>query len=287
MSDRRSSRLPDAPHREQHPWVTTLNSPLKRPDLILDLPDLDQVDVIGDLHGCLSELTSLLQLLGHDRILDARYRPDTPDLIFVGDLVDRGDRNLETLLVIIDLVERGAAKCVLGNHDYRFARWLKDDHVAVTHGLDVTVEEFLRFPEEEQQELREKVLRFYDTLPSVVRFDKGRGVVVHAAWRPTMKVEEDPKRIFYYAMYGPTTGETTDEGYPVRYNWSPVYRGPEHAIFGHQVYPKPNEQPFATGIDTGCVFGGALTALRWPSRELISVPSTYARAEHRALQQSD
>lgn len=261
--------------------VTSIGTPIALPDLIHDYPDLHRVDVIGDLHGCYDELVGLLERLGHgDMILEDRLDAPEPRVIFVGDLVDRGDRNLDTFDLVVELVERGEALCVIGNHDRRFARWLRGDDVALTHGLADTVAEFEQLTKEEQRAFRQRALAFYDSLPSAIRFDGGRAVVVHAAWRPGMKVEENPKKVYYYAMYGPTTGRKTPEGYPERLDWASKYRGPEHVVFGHQVYKVPYINPFATGIDTGCVFGGGLTALRWPEKELVTEPSRYARAEY-------
>ncbi len=261
-------------------WVTTVGSPVRLRELIHDYPALSEVDIIGDVHGCLDELVKMIHLLGHGHHLEGDHTLDEPAIILVGDLVDRGDRNIGTLRRVIDLCRRGIARSVIGNHDFRFLRWLKGENVALTHGLAETVAEFEQLDGEERETFRREAITFYESLPSVIRFDGGKGTVVHAAWRPTMKVEENWKRIFYYAMYGPTTGETTPEGYPIRLDWASRYRGPEHAIFGHQVYDDPYLNPFATGIDTGCVFGGALTALRWPDMSLVSVESRFARAEY-------
>ena len=265
---------------EEEPWVTTLGSPIHLTSLIHDYPRLSSVDIVGDIHGCLDEFRDLVDLLGHESLIDDESPRNHPAMILVGDLVDRGDRNLDTLDLVIDMYRRGLLLSVIGNHDYRFLRWLRGEDVALTHGLAETVAEFSRFDDQTAREQRRLYIDFFESLPSVIRFDSGKGIVAHAAWRPMMKGEENPKRVFYYAMYGPTTGERTPEGYPVRLDWASRYRGPEHAVFGHQVYPEPYRNPYATGIDTGCVFGGALTALRWPSQECVSVPSREARAEY-------
>lgn len=262
---------------------STGGSPIALPSLIHDYPELSQVDVIGDLHGCYDELCRLLDRLGHTDLCGrgpsigegTRLR-----VIFVGDLTDRGDRNVDTFNLVADLVERGDALCVLGNHDRRFMRWLRGEDVAVAHGLAATIVEFERLTRPEQSRFRERAIHFYETTPSAVRFDQGRAVVVHAAWRSGMVAEKNPKKIYYYAMYGPTTGKKTPDGFPDRIDWASGYRGPEHVIFGHQVYKVPYVNPYATGIDTGCVFGGGLTALRWPTKELVTVDSAYARAEY-------
>lgn len=95
-----------------------------------------------------------------------------------------------------------------------------------------------------------------------------------------MKEDDDLKRLRYYAIYGPTTGERTPEGFPVRIDWAKTYKGPEFVFFGHQVYLRPYRRTHALGIDTGCVFGGALTAVRYPEMEIVGVKSHSSRAAY-------
>ena len=261
--------------------ILKLGSPIALPEHIHDYPNLSRCDIIGDIHGCYDELVELLVTLGHPRLAEPEALPPCqglPPLLFVGDLVDRGDRAMEVLRLVIALCEKGYAQTVMGNHDYRFYRWLQGKDVKVEHGLDRTIEQFEALPRQEQDEFKEQLIQFFAKVPYALRFDQGKGVVVHAAWRPRMKEETDLKRLRYYATYGPVTGERTREGFPVRINWAATYKGPEFVVFGHQVYLKPYHRDFACGIDTGCVFGGMLTALRYPSKETISVKSSYARA---------
>jgi protein phosphatase len=81
-----------------------------------------------------------------------------------------------------------------------------------------------------------------------------------------------------FALFGETTGETDEFGLPVRYNWAAEYRGRASVVYGHTPVPEPEWLNRTINIDTGCVFGGKLTALRWPEKELVSVPAmqTYA-----------
>ena len=264
--------------------ILAINSPIVLTEHIHDVPGLTSCDIIGDVHGCFDELCELLVLLGHSDLLTPNLEPvregEQPRMLFVGDIVDRGDRVIDALKLVMELCEKGYACTTLGNHDYRFFRWLQGQDVKIAHGLDKTIDEFNQLPNSEREELRVKFLRFFEKIPYAIRFDGGQGVVVHAAWRPRMKEESDVRKIRYYAIYGPTTGERTSEGFPVRIDWAKRYKGPEVAIFGHQVYLSPYINPFAIGIDTGCVFGGALTALRYPSKEIVSIKSSWARAEY-------
>lgn len=268
--------------------ILDIGSPLALPEHIHDLPELSTCDIIGDVHGCYRECTELLRKLGHSDLLSPEEllpAEGPPVLLFVGDLVDRGEESMNVLRFVMDLCDKGYARIVMGNHDYRFYRWLLGHDVKIQHGLDQTIEQFYQIPSGERDAMRERLLRFFSTIPYAIRFDQGRTVVVHAAWRPRMKNETDLKHLRYYAMYGPVTGDLTPEGYPERIDWASTYRGPEFAVFGHQVYLRPYQQEFAWGIDTGCVYGNALTALRYPSRELVSVKSHFARAAyHRPLE---
>ncbi|MCB0712028.1 MAG: metallophosphoesterase [Ignavibacteriae bacterium] len=264
--------------------ILQLNSPITLTNVIQDVANLTACDVIGDIHGCYEELVDLLRLLGHSDLLRRDLpiaSPDAPPLLlFVGDIVDRGDRIMDSLRLVHDLCTKGYARMVFGNHDYRFFRWLQGDDVKIAHGLEQTIAEFNQMPSEQREVWRTQLLTFFESLPYAIRFDSGRGIVVHAAWRPRMKEEIDLRRVRYYAIYGPTTGDLTPQGFPERVDWASTYKGPEFAIFGHQVYLRPYNTPYAVGIDTGCVFGGGLTALRYPSRELVSVKSRSARAAY-------
>lgn len=268
------------------PSILEIGTPIVMTDMIHDLPELIDPVIIGDVHGCLQELVDLLQLmeqkLGGSRELSVNDLASfSRPLLFVGDIVDRGDQSLETLDVVIELCRSGRARVVMGNHDFKFLRWLRGEKITVAHGLEETIGEFQMKSTAEQSRLRQKYIEFYESVPYAIRFDGGKGVVVHAAWRPAMKTEHEPGKVRYYAIYGPTTGGKTAEGFPVRIDWAATYRGPEFAIFGHQVYDEPYVNEHAIGIDTGCVFGGGLTAFDWSHRSLTTTPSRYARLPYR------
>ncbi len=243
---------------------------------------IHRVDIIGDVHGCYDELVTLLRRLGHGALLEGELEasPHPPRVIFVGDIVDRGDRIVDSLKLLWRLHSGGYALSVVGNHDDRFLRWLKGGRVKLRHGLEESVAQFEALPEHQQRQWRERLIDLYSDMPWAIRLDDGKAIVAHAAWHADLE-DHSTERIRSYTMYGPVTGETTPEGYPERIDWAPDYGGPELVVFGHQVYRAPYMHEYAIGIDTGCVFGGALTALRYPELEIVSVPSLRARY-HRA-----
>ena len=103
--------------------------------------------------------------------------------------------------------------------------------------------------------------------------DDGKLVVAHAGMKEEMQGRGSGK-VRDFALYGETTGETDEFGLPVRYNWAAEYRGKAMVVYGHTPVPEPEWLNRTINIDTGCVFGGKLTALRYPEKELVSVPAT-------------
>src|SRR6266496_3048908 len=235
-------------------------------------------DIIGDVHGCYEELTALLVRLGYkineEPTAPSVTPPDGRRAIFVGDLVDRGPRIPEVLRLVMKMVEDGTAFCVPGNHDMKLMRKLKGRDVQLTHGLADSVEQL----DKETPEFRQTVIKFLDDLVSHYVFDEGKLVVAHAGMREEMQGRGSGK-VRDFALYGETTGETDEFGLPVRWNWAAEYRGKAMVVYGHTPVPEPEWLNRTINIDTGCVFGGRLTALRYPEKELVSVAAraTYAQ----------
>lgn len=229
-------------------------------------------DIIGDVHGCYEELTALLAQLGYG-IQDEpggskAIPPDVRRAVFVGDLVDRGPKIPEVLRLVMRMVDEGTAFCVPGNHDIKLMRKLKGRDVQLTHGLADSIAQLDREP----PEFKKQVVTFLDDLVSHYVFDDGKLVVAHAGMKEEMQGRGSGK-VRDFALYGETTGETDEYGLPVRYNWAAEYRGKAMVVYGHTPVAEPEWLNRTINIDTGCVFGGKLTALRYPERELISVPA--------------
>ncbi|MGG6270384.1 polynucleotide kinase-phosphatase [Leptolyngbya sp. AN03gr2] len=223
-------------------------------------------DIIGDVHGCCDELEQLLQTLGYQLKEQTYYHPEGRKAIFLGDLVDRGDRILDTLNLVRNMVAAETALCVPGNHDYKLLRKLKGSTVKVNHGLEKTLAELEKLDGSELRSLQ----AFLDSLVSHYVLDGGRLVVAHAGMKQAYQ-GRGSATVREFALYGETTGEIDEFGLPVRYNWASDYRGDAIVVYGHTPVPEPVWFNSTIDIDTGCVFGGKLTALRYPEKEFVSV----------------
>jgi len=164
------------------------------------------------------------------------------------------------------MVETGSALCVPGNHDSKLMRALQGRPVQVRHGLAQSLQQM----EAEPPEFRGQVVDFIDSLISHLVLDDGRLVVAHAGMVEALQGRAS-RRVRDFAMYGETTGETDEFGLPVRYHWAKDYRGKAMVAYGHTPVPHAEWLNNTICLDTGCVYGGHLTALRYPERELVSV----------------
>ena len=234
-------------------------------------------DIIGDVHGCIEEL---LELFGR---LDYRFihQPDSRGLpgvavepppgrkaVFVGDLGDRGPDTPAVYRLVMPLVRAGHALCVMGNHDSKLLRKLRGNDVQMSHGLADTMEQLAKEP----PELVEEIRSFLERLVTHYVLDDGKLVVAHAGLREDLQ-GRDSARVRSFALFGDTTGETDEFGLPVRLNWAADYRGRALVVYGHTPVAEPVWINNTINIDTGCVFGGRLGALRYPEREIVSVSS--------------
>jgi protein phosphatase len=227
-------------------------------------------DVIGDVHGCHAELVELLGRLGYE-VGEGGLSATPPAgrrAIFVGDYCDRGPDTPAVLKLAMSMAATGDAICLPGNHDVKLSRALKGRDVKVTHGLDTSLAQL----GEESQEFRDEAADFLQKLVSHVVLDDGRLVVAHAGLKEAYQGRSSA-RVRDFALFGETTGETDDLGLAVRRDWAADYRGRAAVVYGHTTVTTPEWVNETIDIDTGCVFGGQLTALRWPERELVSVPA--------------
>ncbi|MGI8450865.1 MAG: polynucleotide kinase-phosphatase, partial [Streptosporangiaceae bacterium] len=231
-------------------------------------------DVIGDVHGCRGELEALLAKLGYLVTRDASGRavdavpPDGRTAVFLGDLVDRGPDSPGVLRLVMGMVAEGHALAVPGNHENKLSRALSGRNVQVSHGLAETLSQLAG----EDEGFRKDVADFCRGLVSHLVLDGGRLVVAHAGLKEAYQGRASG-RVRSFALYGDTTGETDEFGLPVRYPWANDYRGRAMVLYGHTPMPDPEWVNNTMCLDTGCVFGGRLTALRYPEKEIVSVPA--------------
>ncbi|GLZ13279.1 polynucleotide kinase-phosphatase [Actinomadura sp. NBRC 104425] len=293
---RTDRRLPDhvvpRQRRELRRGLRTIGREFKRVYVLRDVAEIDAAtvvrergwtdrreltgpfDIIGDVHGCRAELEDLLGDLGYEierdplgRAAGARH-PDGRTAVFVGDLVDRGPDTPGVLRLVMGMVEAGTALCVSGNHEAKLVRALRGRKVRVAHGLAESLEQLAAEPDD----FRAAALAFMDGLISHYVLDEGRLVVAHAGLKEAYHGRASG-RVRSFALYGETTGETDEYGLPVRYPWARDYRGKAMVVYGHTPVPKPEWVNNTICLDTGVVFGGRLTALRYPERELVSRPA--------------
>ena len=271
----------------RHVWTVTLEDldsvEITRAPLWTNRKDLHgPFDIIGDVNGCGDELEALLAQLGYVAAerrdgfgLDAgpTYRhPDGRMVVFVGDLVDRGPRILDCVRIARNMLEAGSGLAVMGNHEQKLVRALGGRNVQITHGLADSLAEVEAIPEDVRPAVRTELKNWLDERRSHYVLDDGKLVVAHAGLKAEMH-GRGSREVREFALYGDTTGETDEFGLPVRYNWAAEYRGAPTVVYGHTPVPEPEWLNRTINVDTGCVFGGKLTALRYPEKELVSVPA--------------
>jgi serine/threonine protein phosphatase 1 len=206
--------------------------------------------VIGDLHGCYDEALALLDRLAvteNDRV------------IFAGDLVDRGPKPREC----VELAMRH--ECVLGNHE--------EKHLQASN-----------HHEETRKELRDEHYAYFEKLPTFIRLPEFGAVVVHAGVMPNVAIEsQDPYHLLHAQCVRPPERKSywPSKAPSTHTFWTNHWRGPERVIFGHTVLDAALVTEHAVGIDTGCVFGGPLTAVVLPDWQIVSVPSRQPKREGR------
>jgi len=264
--------------REGFRYVHVFRSPQQLEDLVVQRQPLwnnrkherGPFDIIGDVHGCIDELIQLLDELGYRIEREgSEFRVTPPPgrkAIFVGDLVDRGPGIPGVLRLVSGMVKAGTGLCVVGNHEAKLLKALRGRNVKISHGLAESLAQL----EAEPPEFRESVAQFLDGLLSHFVLDDGKLVVAHAGLKAELQGRSSGG-VREFAMYGETTGEIDDFGLPVRYNWAADYRGKATVVYGHTPVPDAEWLNNTVCIDTGCVYGGRLTALRYPERELVSV----------------
>jgi protein phosphatase len=244
-------------------------------------------DVIGDVHGCWLELGDLLEKLGY--LWDAKTglprHPQGRIPVFVGDLADRGPDSPRVLRMVATLVATGQALFAPGNHDDKLFRMLRGNKVTRSHGLELTEAQINALPETERNTLTTDVLTYLAAAPPYQVLDEGRLIVAHAGMREEYVGRTDGQ-VKQFTLYGDVRGFEPGTNKPIRHDWASEYHGETLIAYGHTPQEKVRFVGNTINLDSGCVFGGELTALRYPEREVVSVPARAVYAYHEGLSYS-
>lgn len=236
-------------------------------------------DIIGDVHGCWTELCQLWEALGYVWGEDGLPRhPDGRIPVFVGDLADRGPNSVAVLQTVTRMVAAGAALFAPGNHDDKLFRLLRGSNVQRTHGLDGTENQLNALPDTERVQLRDDILTYLATAPTHLVLDGGQFIVAHAGIREDL-IGHTGGRVREFTLYGDVRGFEPGTNKPIRHDWAADYHGPALIAYGHTPQDELRWVNNTVNLDGGCVFGGFLAALRYPEREFVTVPALARYAE--------
>lgn len=230
-------------------------------------------DIIGDIHGCYEELMELVEKLGYRIHQGIPVHSEGRQLAFVGDAMDRGPHSIKTLELLFAMQDASSLYYSPGNHCNKFYRYVMGNDVKITHGLETTVAELDKRSPEERRQILQRYKSFYEALPLFQKLEGGQLIVAHAGILEEMIHAPLSKRTHTFVLYGDISGETLPNGRPVRRDWAKRYNGNPVIVYGHTPVPKPRFKNNTVNIDTGCIFGGQLTALRYPEMEIMAVPS--------------
>jgi diadenosine tetraphosphatase ApaH/serine/threonine PP2A family protein phosphatase len=240
-----------------------------------------KIDVIGDIHGCFSELLDLFHKLGYEQKNDAFYHPDGRIPVFAGDITDRGPNSLDVIQLVYKMViEQKFAKYVPGNHCNKLYRYFLGNNVQLKHGLETTVAEYKALSQREQKIVKKKFMTLYEKAPLYLQIPEAEAVIAHAGIKEEL-IGLNNKRVKSFVLYGDTTGAVYPDGRPIRRDWAQHYEGDQWIVYGHTPVLQPRFVNKTVNIDTGCVFGNQLTAFRLPEEQTISVPSSLPFVEEK------
>ncbi|PYZ93487.1 hypothetical protein CR194_09965 [Salipaludibacillus keqinensis] len=233
---------------------------------------MNKYDVIGDVHGCYEELIELLSQLGYSQEGRHLTHPEGRKPVFLGDLTDRGPSSVKTIEEVANWVFREEALYCPGNHCDKLYRYFLGRKVMIKHGLETTVEELEQLSPSEYKKVSALFIQLYEQSPLYLELDDQQLIVAHAGIRPDY-IGKNGGKVKTFVLYGDITGEKHEDGRPVRRDWAAKHHFHSLVVYGHTPVSEPRWLGETVNIDTGCVFGGSLTALRWPERSTQSVPS--------------
>ncbi|WP_110929107.1 bis(5'-nucleosyl)-tetraphosphatase PrpE [Bacillus massiliglaciei] len=232
------------------------------------------IDIIGDIHGCYDEFRKLTEELDYRWDSGIPVHPDGRTLGFVGDLTDRGPQSLKVIEAVYELVVKEKKGLYSpGNHCNKLYRFFQGNNVQLMHGLETTAAEYGQLTPREKKSIKHKFMELYETSPLYHMTDGGRLLIAHAGIKQEY-IGQYGKKVKTFVLYGDITGAKHADGSPVRHDWAKHYHGSAWIVYGHTPVLEARQVNQTYNIDTGCVFGGKLTALRYPEIELVSIPSS-------------
>jgi len=232
-----------------------------------------KIDVIGDIHGCLEELKELFHKLGYRQTSAGYVHNEGRKPVFLGDITDRGPASMEVIKLVYHMVVvKNHAYYVPGNHCNKLYRFFKGNPVKLNNGLETTAAEYEALERAERNKIRQRFMQLYEEAPLYLTFPEAGAIIAHAGIKESLIGRTD-KKVKTFVLYGDITGEKHPDGRPVRRDWAQDYKGEQWVIYGHTPVKQPRVVNKTINIDTGCVFGNALTAFRLPEEQVISVPS--------------
>jgi predicted kinase/diadenosine tetraphosphatase ApaH/serine/threonine PP2A family protein phosphatase len=261
-------------YREGFDQIVTLNEhesaaykveigalPVEKPD------ERGPFDLIGDIHGCYDELVQLLTKLGYEGHGDSFRHPGGRKVVFLGDLVNRGPDSVGVVRVVASMVQSGAALYVRGNHcQYILAHFRRD----VGKAPDRRREWLESLSPTAYADFGKTVERLVGNAPPYLILNGGKLVAVHAGIESTMIGKISP-RIGSFCLYG--EDEVQPDGSTKRRDWAASYRGAPLVAYGHTPTKElePKFRNNTVNLDQGCVYGGRLSALRYPEMEFVQI----------------
>ncbi len=233
------------------------------------------VDIVGDIHACFDEWLEMLDRLGYQKNEQGFYvHPKGRKMVSLGDVMSRGPKSIETMVFF--LKHRHLMYMIDSNHGWKIARWLDGRKVQLKHGDEKVEEEFIEFErkngKEKTVQLKKELRDMLINLPShSILSEKGQPklVCVHAGIREEF-IGKESERIKNFCRYGDVAG-VDQQGKPIRRDWYKQYKGDLLVVWGHDPKPEPLMVNNTINIDQGVVFGGKLTAYRYPENEFVFV----------------
>ncbi|MCZ0703904.1 diadenosine tetraphosphatase ApaH/serine/threonine PP2A family protein phosphatase [Natronobacillus azotifigens] len=232
-----------------------------------------KVDIIGDIHGCYDELINLLEKLGYKKSSYSYHHPENRQIVFVGDLTDRGPHSIKTIELVYHLVmKQKNARYVPGNHCNKLYRYFLGNNVKAIHGLETTIAEYKKLTRKEQMEIKTQFIELYEQANLYEMIPEVNAVVAHAGIREDLIGRYD-KKVKTFVLYGDISGEKHPDGRPVRRDWAQGYHGEKWIVYGHTPVKEARFVNKTVNVDLGCVYGNQLAAYQLPEEKIISVPS--------------